>query len=314
MKRFLLPQLICPACLPREESLQIAAVKRESEDDIDSGRLACPRCRRSFDIKDGIARLIADPDGSSAGGQFRYEEAGMVDRYLWSHYAEFAGIEANSAANSNWSSLLSKCSGPSLDAGCAVGRLTFEMAAQSKWAVGCDLSLNFVRTARRLAKERSVTFSLPMEGNLRENFSVSLPENLNCSNIEFVVADALRLPFIRGSFSQGSSLNLLDRVSHPLAHLYEINRVITTNDGRFIFASPFSWAVSSAPENLWLGGTVNGEFKGSGIANVKQLLQGRNRIIQPSWTIVSQGSIQWQLRSHSNHRELISSQFLVAER
>lgn len=314
MKRFLLPYLICPACLPREEPLILAAVKSEAEDDIDAGRLSCRRCRRSYEIREGIAFLLADTDGGASGGQLRYEEGGTVDRYLWSHYGELADIKANEVANAAWAEMLATAGQPGLDIGCAVGRLTFEMAARCNFAVGCDLSASFIRAARRLARERAITFSLPLEGNLNETFKIDLPRSWHSDNIEFVVADALRLPFMRESFFQASSINLIDRVAYPLAHLYEINRVTAKQSARLLFASPYSWAASSAPENLWLGGTASGDYSGNGADNVRGLLEGKNGIIQPAWRAVGQGAVEWRLRSHRNHTELINSQYLLAER
>ena len=174
MKQFLLPHLICPACLPAERPLEISA-KRMDHDDIVSGELACRKCRKRFPIKDGIAYLLPDPGGCSSGGQMKYDESEMVNRYLWSHYADLTGALEGAEANAEWAALLSDGSASAFDAGCAVGRLTFEMAARSSWAAGCDLSVSFVRTARRLVRERSCTFSLPLEGRLREIFHVELP-------------------------------------------------------------------------------------------------------------------------------------------
>jgi hypothetical protein len=180
--------------------------------------------------------------------------------------------------------------------------------------VGCDLSLNFIRAARRLAWERQVTFSLPLEGNLDETFQLKLPDSWRTDNLEFVVADALKLPFARDTFQQTVSLNVLDRVSYPLAHLFEMNRVATIQRASFLFASPFSWATTAAPEELWLGGTITGPYKGRGLENVRSLLEGNGKVLDPPWQICRVGAITWQMRSHCNHRELIRSEFLIAER
>lgn len=314
MKRFLLPLLICPACLPREEPLDPASIDREAGDDIVSGRLVCPRCRHRFEIRDGIARLLPEAEGVSAGTRWRYEEEGMVERYLWSHYADLGSVAANGTANDSWAGLLARTTGPALDAGCAVGRLTFAMANRSPWAVGCDLSTSFVKAARRMARERTATFSLPLEGNLRETFQISLPVDWRSDNLDFVVADAQRLPFAKGLFSQVSTLNLLDRVAHPLGHLFELNRVAARAAARLLFASPFSWGSGYTPEDRWLGGTAAGDNSGSGLDNVRALLQGRGGILTPPWRIAASGAVEWRLRSHRNHQELINSQYLIAER
>lgn len=313
MKKFLLPHLICPACLPREQALTLSA-RRSEGDDIISGELSCKKCHRSFPISDGIATLLPDPQGYVTGGQMRYDESEMVNRYLWSHYADLAGDTEVAAAVTAWSGLLGASAACSLDSGCAVGRLTFEMACRSDWAAGFDLSAGFVRAARRLVQERGCTFSLPLEGHLREKFHVQLPETWRVDNLEFVVANALAAPFAKGTFRQASSLNLLDRVSHPLAHLFDVNRLLAPDTARFVFADPFSWSASSAPEERWLGGTVSGEYAGRGIDNVRSLLQGRKRIITPAWRIDGEGVVPWFMRTHSNHRELIRSQYLVAAR
>jgi uncharacterized protein YbaR (Trm112 family) len=313
MKQFLLPHLICPACLPGELPLEVSA-KRTVGDDIVSGELVCKKCRRSFPIRDGIAHLLPDPDGYAAGGQMRYDESEMTNRYLWSHYADLAGDPDVAAANASWAGLLSEGASSAFDAGCAVGRLTFEMASRSRWAVGCDLSVNFIRMARRLVNERHCSFSLPLEGNLRETFHCKFPDGWRCDNLEFVVANAMAAPFARGTFQQISSLNLLDRVSYPLAHLYEMNRVARPGEASFLFADPFSWSASAAPEERWLGGTTTGEYAGRGIDNVRRLLSGKDRLLTPAWEVAREGSITWMMRTHINHRELIRSDYILAER
>lgn len=232
----------------------------------------------------------------------------------WTCYAYLLDKPQDGESNAGWANLLAGQSMWAIDAGCSVGRVTFEMAIRSSWAVGCDLSLSFIRTARRLARDRQLTFALPLEGNLRETFQIKLPETWRVDNLEFVVADALKLPFVRDNFQQSASLNLLDRVSYPLAHLYEMNRVASERDASYLFASPFSWSASATPEEKWLGGTETGPYRGRGIDNVRSLLEGDGAILTPPWQISRAGSIAWKMRSHLNHYEIIRSQFLVAER
>lgn len=310
MKEFILPHLICPACLPREEALELRS-GRTVGSDIIAGDLSCRRCKRLFPIRDGIALLL--PDGGSAGRQLRYSDSETINRYLWSHYGDLTGDPEADTAAASWRELIEQTDGPALDAGCAVGRHLFEAAARSSWAVGCDLSPEFIRTARIIATEGRGSFTLPLEGKLRERFSFELPPGWG-DNLEFVVADALALPFARGSFAAVSSLNLLDRVAHPLAHLYEMNRVARTAAARFLCADPFSWTTDAAPEERWLGGTALGPYAGRGVDTVRALLTGKDRVLIPPWNIQREGNITWSMRSHRNHRELIRSDYLLAQR
>lgn len=313
MKKFLLAHLICPACLPDEIALN-SDIARMENDDILSGKLSCKKCKRNFPIRDGVALLLADPQSYAVGGPSRYEEKETINRYLWSHYADLCGHPATVETNSGWTGFLADRALSAFDAGCAVGRLTFEMASRSEWAVGCDLSSNFIRVARQLARERRFLFTLPLEGNLRETFSFEFPETLRSDNADFIVADAQAVPFAGSTFQQIASINLLDRVNYPLAHLYEMNRVAQKTGAAFLFADPFSWSPGSTPQERWLGGTEEGKYSGRGMDNVRSLLKGTGNIINPAWNIIQESKITWMMRSHVNHCELITSDVLVAAR
>jgi uncharacterized protein YbaR (Trm112 family)/SAM-dependent methyltransferase len=311
MKRFLLPYLICPACLPREYPLNLSA-ERETEGDITTGTLACTKCKKRFPIKEGIAHLLPAPDSCLTGSQRRYEEKEMTDRYLWSHYGDLLDDAVRTDTAAPWAECLSNAASTGFDAGCSVGRITFEMANRCELAVGCDLSRSFIKTARTLAQKRELDFSLPLEGNLTEIFHLTLPVAWRTDNVEFVVADALRLPFSANSFEQIASLNLLDRVSYPLAHLFEMNRTAAPRNASFLFADPFAWSTMAAPEERWLGGTTSGPYPGRGGDNVRALLEGKDRILVPAWTIARAGTHAWKMRTHCNHYEVVTSEYLVA--
>ncbi len=312
MKEFLLEFLICPGCLPKEYALEGKGLKRDTTGtDIVAGTLCCPRCKRVFPIKEGIAYLQLHQELNG----MRYEESAMTARYLLSHYGDLVAPPANREAAYFWGTLLaSKPSSAAFDAGCSVGRQVFEMGRKNGWAVGCDLSESFIKAARKLMINRQFTFSLPLEGNLRETFEISLPDSWQTDMSEFIVADAQYIPFQRNVFQQVSSLNLLDRVPYPLAHLFEMNRVASLSEATFLFADPFSWLTSPAPEEKWLGGTALGQYAGRGKDVVKGLLEGNKSILMPSWQVVKSGRHQWSLRTHRNHQELMASEFMVAKR
>ena len=93
-----------------------------------------------------------------------------------------------------------------------------------------------------------------------------------------------------------------------------MNRVASKQNTSFLFADPFSWSTNAAPEELWLGGTTTGPYKGRGLVNVQSLLEGRDNILTPPWRIDSAGEIAWKIRTHKNHFETINSQYLNAVR
>ncbi len=313
MKTFLLPYLICPGCLPKEHVLRLLS-GTETDSDISSGVLHCSRCKQRYPIQDGIANLVPDSDCATHGGQWRYEDQDLISRYLWSQYGDLLGEKTREHGTVAWADLTSRQGKTAFEAGCAVGRLTFELANCFDMSIGCDLSHNFIKTARRLARSRKLSFSLPLEGKLTESFDLQLPDSWRTSNVEFILADALRLPFAANSFEQVVSLNLLDRVSYPLAHLYEMNRVAHDRNGYFLFADPFSWTTSAAPEERWLGGTSDGAYPGRGLDNVRALLEGKDSILKPAWQITRSGAQAWRMRTHCRHYEVITSDFLMAQR
>ena len=313
MKKHLLDLLICPSCLPKEQPLK-GSIARMEGDDIISGYLKCTTCGTRYPIDEGVALLLIAPHFETPSSQARYESAALASAYLWSHYADlFADPEAGEAY-SIWASHVTGENNLALDAGCAVGRLTFELSAKSDFVVGVDTSTAFIRLARQLMREGSLTFSLITEGHLSEPRTITLPEEWKRERVEFIVGDALALPFPLGSFSFTASLNLLDKVPKPLQHLLEMNRVAGKSGARFLFSDPFSWSEESARAEDWLGGKKSGEYAGEGLTNVRLVLQGAEGVVQAPWNVEKEGTVRWKIRNHRNHYEMIRSEFILFNR
>lgn len=313
MKSRLLDFLICPACLPEEERLQ-CRVSKEEKGDILAGSLQCEHCGVRFAIREGIAVFLSEQDRYPREATFRYEDPSVISSYLWSHYGDLSGDEDATAAYQKWAGLMQEDSGLALDAGCAAGRFTFEMSERFDFAVGIDNSQSFIRTARDLMLEGQATFSVREEGRMAESRKIRLPGPWRRGNVEFLVADAQALPFRTGMFSCVSSLNLIDKLPLPLAHLREMNRVAKEHGGQFLFSDPFSWSEEITPEENWLGGKKDGPYSGRGVDNVVSLLKGIGGALKPSWNIEEQGHVWWRIRNHRNHFELIRSCFVKAGR
>lgn len=306
----LLDLLICPACRPAERPLRPAALK-QAGGDVLAGRLECPGCNRRYPIEKGVAILLPEPKTAELRETDRYESPAVIASYLWSHYGDLLDDPEATDAYARWAALIAGVSGPVLDAGCAVGRLTFELGRHSELAIGIDRSLAFIRLARRLRREGRFAFRLPLEGRLTEPKTIALPADLRQEHCEFLVADAEALPFPRRAFNGGCSLNMVDKLPRPRRHLDELNRVTVPVGAQLLFADPFSWSATAAAAKEWLGGTTRGHFAGGGRENVRRFLETE---LSPPWRVTRDDAVWWKLRSHRNHFELIRSMTLLAER
>ena len=312
MKKQLIELLICPHCLPSEYSL-VADIRKEDNGDIETGSLHCPHCTAQFPITEGVALL--DPYSSdSQQPTNKYENMEVVSSYLWSHYGELFDDPHASQAYATWAELINPQGGIALDAGGAVGRFTFEMSHRCDFAIGIDTSHAFIQAARQLMKERSLAVRLKDEGLLHREVTIHLSDTWQSDKVEFVVANALALPFRKKSIAVFSSLNLVDKVPSPLQHLQEMNRVTRDRGAQFLLSDPFSWSTEAAPVDQWLGGKPEGPFAGKGLANVAALLAGCQEDLNPAWQVGEPGSVWWKIRTHTNHYELIRSCFVHADR
>lgn len=308
MKKQLLELIVCPQCLPREYSL-VADILSERDGDIETGTLKCPQCAALFPITEGIALL--DPFGNdSQQSANKYETAEVVSSYLWSHYGDLLGDDQASSAYRTWARLMQPQGGLALDAGGAVGRFAFEMSARCDFVVGIDTSHAFIRAARRLMRERFLVVLLKDEGMLSREVTIRLAEEWRSEKVEFLVANALALPFRQDTFALFASLNLVDKVPSPIRHLQEMNRVTRDRYAQFLLSDPFSWSSEVAPVDEWLGGKAEGQYAGRGLANIATLLSAGRGDLVPAWRAGEPGEVWWKIRTHSNHYELIRSRYV----
>ncbi len=311
MKQHLAGKLICPVCLPQEHELQVDVRSADAEDIVD-GTLTCCHCDRRFPIKDGIAFLDpAPPDDRLAN---RYEQEDVVSSYLWSHYGDLLGDEQATDAYQQWAGLMAPHSGLALDLGGAVGRFTFEMSGKCDLAVGLDKSLAFIQAARRLMQEGELHFTLKDEGLLGHEVVIRRPAQWQPERVEFIVADAQRLPFAAATATSLASLNLVDKLPKPSTHLAEMNRVAATAGSQLLLSDPFSWSLEAAEIDQWLGGKEDGPYAGKGLDNIMAILRHGHKGLSPGWQISKCDHVWWKIRSHSNHYELIRSCFIKAVR
>ncbi|PIE66963.1 MAG: methyltransferase type 11 [Deltaproteobacteria bacterium] len=314
MKTWLIDALICPQCLDSEIELNLD-ISAGTDDEIIEGRLACPQCGQAYHIHEGLAVVVPEKTLPVIQETTGYNSFSMHSSYLWSHYSEFFNGPDATDAYQKWARVFgAERSGLALDIGCAVGRLTFEMTKTHDRAVGLDTSISFVRAARELAARKRLVFDLIMEGQITEKRACDLDPEFGFDRVEFIVADAMALPFRSRRFATVSSVNILEKVPDPLLHLAEANRVMDENDARFLFSDPFSWDENVNSPDRWLGGTKDGPFKGGGMDNICRLLQDPESVFSPGFNIKDMGQVLWKIRKTRNLWEHITSQFVVAER
>lgn len=312
MKKILKEILICPACLPEEIPLKLNIDESEDEEVL-FGVLICGNCGARYRIEEGVAVLIPDFQWQ-ADKKNKYENPRVVSSYLWSHYGDFLKDKEWLPAYPEWTERMESSKGFSLDIGCAVGRFTFEMAKKSDFSIGFDLSMSFIKTARELMRNGRIIFDLIEEGNITSTVDIILTEKNISDRVDFIVADALRIPFYQGAFTKVSSLNILDKVPYPMKHLKEMNRVATLKESQILISDPFSWSEEVATVKEWLGGKMEGEFSGFGHDNLIKILEGYGGYINPPWKVTDRGVIIWKIRNHRNHSELIKSLYIKATR
>ncbi len=313
MKEWLHQILRCPECLPDEASLTMTVQERHN-DDIIEARLTCPECRQTYPIRNGVAILLPERSKPLLASGSGYNSWNMLSAYLWSHYGEFFQDPEATDAYRIWSSCFKQSEGMALDIGCAVGRLSFELSLTHEPVIGIDTSLSFITKARELLLEKRLAFDLVTEGLITEPHACDLSPQWQYDRTEFIVADALALPFPADSFSTAASVNVLEKVTHPRRHLRDVNRVMAQTQAMFVFADPFSWDESVSAPELWVGGTEDGEFQGRGIDNMTDLFHGRGGIFDPPLKIIDKGSVLWKIRKTENLWEYINSQYLVGTR
>ena len=313
MKKWLHQLLICPKCLPRQEPLSLN-IQNAQGDDVVQGDLHCSACGSSYPIKNGVAVLLPEVSSSELVSTSGYNSKGMLSAYLWSHFGDILQDPGATDAYRKWASLIRPSEGLALDIGCSVGRLSFEMSSFHEQVVGVDTSFSFIEGARKLLLEKQVSFDMVIEGMITERKKCGLNGDWRYDRVEFIVADAMALPFPGSNFSTVCSVNILEKVPNPVEHLMEVNRVLVDKAGRFIFSDPFSWDENVSHPDLWIGGSPDGANPGRGAAAMHRLMTSKESLFSPPLEIVEEGSVSWRIRKTENLWEHITSQFLVGTR
>ena len=299
MKRWVTEKLRCPTCIAQNVPLELT-IRDEDSDEIIAGALGCPACGQRYPIEEGIAVVLPEKTKEIIHDDSGYNAPIMLSAYLWSHFGDLFGDPEATDAYEIWSSSLPVMKGDGLDVGCAVGRLTFELAKTHERVIGLDTSIAFIRKAREIVNRRRLDFDLIVEGHLTDSKGCDFDETWHLENVDFIVADALALPFETSEFSTVSAINLLEKVPDPIRHLEEVDRVLRENDSMFLFSDPFSWDAAVSPPERWLSGNGNKQYSPRGIDTMRRFFAGEYGTFTPPLTIVEQGNVSWKIRKTEN--------------
>ena len=313
MKDWLVSKLICPACPVAQAPLELV-VRDARLNDVWDGELNCTTCGNRYPIQQGVAVLLPSKMFSILDDKGGYNTPGMLSAYLWSHFCDLVDDPGATDAYRHWMAHLQPSDGDALDVGCAVGRLSFELARTHSRVVGIDISMPFSRKAREILLNRRLDFKLIVEGHVTETRRFDFDEQWDFDHIDFIVADALALPFRQHEFSTVAAINILEKVPDPIKHLMEVNRMLARNRSSFLFSDPFSWDETSSPKERWLGGNGNDRYCARGIDTLRQMFAGEHGVFDPPLAIEGCGDINWKIRKTENLWEHITSQFLVGRR
>jgi len=346
---------IAPVCAVCRQSdidspLVIGRVLREEASDILEGILQCSRigCQREYPILDGIPLLVpalrayvsqnifpilrradfSDVIESILGdccgpGSALDQTRQHLSSYTWGHYSDQDPLESKGQKLSLLELLELGLTlagplgpGPILDAGCAVGRSSFELAErQERLVLGIDVNFSMLQVASRALRIGQIRYPRRRVGLVYDErvFPVHFQRP---DLVDFWVCDALAPPFPKSAFSLVTSLNLLDCLSSPHEHLVAIRRALVSG-GRAILCTPYDWSPAATPIEGWIGGhSQRGPQNGDSAAALRALLtpNAHPASIDQLELVADAGTLPWRVRLHDRSMIEYATHLVVAEK
>ena len=343
---------VCAVCRQSdiESPLVISRILREDASDILEGILQCSRigCQREYPILDGIPLLVpalrayvsqnifpilrrsdfSDVIESILGdccgpGSALDQTRQHLSSYAWGHYSDMDPLESKGLKLSLVELLELGLTlagplgpGPILDAGCAVGRSSFELAErQERLVLGIDVSFSMLQVASRALRTGQIRYPRRRVGLVYDErvFPVHFQRP---DLVDFWVCDALALPFPKSAFSLVTSLNLLDCLSSPHDHLVSIGQALAPG-GRAILCTPYDWSPGATSIEGWIGGhSQRGPQGGDSAAALRALLtpNAHPASIDQLELVADAGTLPWRVRLHDRSMVEYATHLVVAEK
>ena len=175
-----------------------------------------------------------------------------------------------------------------LDAGCAVGRASFELSRYCKSVAGIDRSRRFIGAAEILKRDGELAFERLEEGarTRRVHSTRALAGNRAQARL---IRDGRRGWTLRpglGPFDVVLAANLLCRLPDPARFLARLPSLVKPG-GQLVITTPCTWLEEFTPRENWL------------CAGSTSTLDGLRRHLDPDFNIVKQLDLPLLIREHA---------------
>jgi SAM-dependent methyltransferase/uncharacterized protein YbaR (Trm112 family) len=331
--------------------LVVGKVEREAGADLLEGALQCSRarCQCEFPVVDGVPVLIPairefvadnllsfvardDLSGTLEGmlgdcagpGSWLDVSRQHLSSYAWDHWADLDPDEPPATLDARPGGLRRVLAaglelapplpaGPALDAGCAVGRTAFELAARrpGELVLGVDTHLAMLRVASRILRQGVVRYPRRRVGLVydRREFAVTLP---GADRVDLWCCDATALPFPPATFALAASLHVVDCISSPVGHLAALGRALRPG-GAAVIAAPYDWSLGATPLESWLGGhSQRAPHAGASEAALRNVLTGEHARRVGLELVAEREDVPWAVRMHARSVVSYSAHLVVA--
>lgn len=228
-----------------------------------------------------------------------YESDRLVREYLLFHYGEpedvlpwkhgpreALGFAARCVRELINSSAVGR-DARALDAGCAVGRSTFELAGHCRTVIGIDYSAAFIAAAEKIRTAGSLDYTFVVEGDRTASATARVPPGIDAGRVKFEVGDAMGLRSDLGTFDVVLAANLLCRLPDPRVFLARAAQLVKPG-GQLLLTTPFTWLGEFTPREKWIGGTAE-----------KESADALSRLLEPDFELKSSKEIPFLIREHA---------------
>jgi putative 4-mercaptohistidine N1-methyltranferase len=148
-----------------------------------------------------------------------------------------------------------------LDAGCAVGRASFELSRHCESVIGIDFSHRFIEAANVLKTDGELPFERLEEGARTAPCTARVPREIVRERVVFDTGDAMNLRVNLGAFDAVLAANLLCRLPDPARFLARLPSLVKPG-GQLVITTPCTWLEEFTPRSKWLCGDTSTTLDG----------------------------------------------------